>query len=78
MTFDLIVENGLVVDGTGAPGRRADVGIARDRIAAIGDLERPHRQAAGWMRRVASWPLGSSTSTTTPICRSSPTGAPRA
>jgi len=39
MTFDLIVANGLVVDGTGAPGRRADVGIAKDRIAAIGDLK---------------------------------------
>jgi hypothetical protein len=23
MTFDLVIENGLVVDGTGAPARRA-------------------------------------------------------
>ena len=38
MTFDLIIENGVVVDGTGAPGRRADVGIMKARIAAIGDL----------------------------------------
>ncbi|HEY6553491.1 MAG TPA: amidohydrolase family protein, partial [Vicinamibacteria bacterium] len=38
MTFDLIIENGSVVDGTGAPGRRADVGIAGRAIAAIGDL----------------------------------------
>lgn len=38
MTFDIVIENGLLVDGTGAPGRRADVGISGDRIAAVGDL----------------------------------------
>ena len=32
--FDLVELH----DGTGAPGRRADVGIAGDTIAAIGDL----------------------------------------
>ncbi|MBI3946341.1 MAG: D-aminoacylase [Armatimonadetes bacterium] len=36
--FDLIIANGEVVDGTGAPRRRADVGITGDRIAAVGDL----------------------------------------
>ena len=36
--FDLIVRGGDVVDGTGQAPRRADVGIAGDRIAAIGDL----------------------------------------
>ena len=36
--FSLIVANGTVYDGTGAPGRRADVGIRDDRIAAVGDL----------------------------------------
>jgi N-acyl-D-amino-acid deacylase len=39
MTFDLIIENGLVVDGMGAPGRQADVGLAGKQIAANGDLE---------------------------------------
>jgi N-acyl-D-amino-acid deacylase len=39
MTFDIVIENGLVIDGTGVPGRRADVGIAKDQIAAIGDLK---------------------------------------
>jgi dihydroorotase/N-acyl-D-amino-acid deacylase len=34
--FDLIIRNGLVVDGTGAPGRRADVLIEGDRIAFVG------------------------------------------
>lgn len=36
--FDLIVRGGTVVDGSGAPGRRADVGIRQGRVAAIGDL----------------------------------------
>ncbi len=38
MTFDLIIRNGRVVDGTGAPERPADVGVAADRIVAVGDL----------------------------------------
>jgi N-acyl-D-amino-acid deacylase len=36
--FDTIVKGGTLYDGTGAPGRRADVGIRGDRIAAVGDL----------------------------------------
>jgi N-acyl-D-amino-acid deacylase len=35
---DLILAGGRVIDGTGAPGRPADVGIRGDRIAAVGDL----------------------------------------
>ena len=38
MSFDVIFSHGLVVDGTGAPPRRADVGVKGDRITAIGDL----------------------------------------
>ena len=37
-TFDLIVRNGSVVDGTGAPSVRADIGVLGDRVSAIGDL----------------------------------------
>jgi N-acyl-D-amino-acid deacylase len=36
--YDLIVSGGIVYDGTGAPGRRADVAVRGDRIVAIGDL----------------------------------------
>jgi len=38
LVFDAIIRGGTVYDGTGAPGRRADVGIRGDRIAAVGDL----------------------------------------
>jgi N-acyl-D-amino-acid deacylase len=37
--FDLIIEHGHVIDGTGAPWYAADVGIRAGRIAAIGRLD---------------------------------------
>jgi N-acyl-D-amino-acid deacylase len=36
--YDVLIRQGTVYDGTGQPGRRADVGIRGDRIAAVGDL----------------------------------------
>ncbi len=35
---DVLIRGGTVHDGSGKPGRRADVGIRGDRIAAIGEL----------------------------------------
>jgi len=39
MDFDLVIRNGMVLDGTGAPPRRADVGVRGDRIQAVGPLD---------------------------------------
>ena len=39
-SFDVIIKNGTIYDGTGRPPRHADVGIEKDRITAIGDLSR--------------------------------------
>jgi len=36
--LDLVLEGGTVIDGTGAPGISADVGIRGGRIAEVGDL----------------------------------------
>jgi N-acyl-D-aspartate/D-glutamate deacylase len=36
--FDVVISGGMVIDGTGAEPRPADVGIKGDRIAAIGNL----------------------------------------
>jgi N-acyl-D-amino-acid deacylase len=37
--FDVLITGGDVVDGTGSPRRRADVGVNGSRIAAVGRLE---------------------------------------
>ncbi|MBI3748921.1 MAG: amidohydrolase family protein [Chloroflexi bacterium] len=47
--FDLLIRGGTVVDGSGAAGRLADVGVIDDRIAAVGDLS---AAAAGGVERV--------------------------
>ena len=43
--LDLLLRGGLVIDGTGAPARRADVGIKDGRVAVIGDTATSRRHA---------------------------------
>src|ERR1051325_7089792 len=36
--FDILISNGRVIDGSGSPWFRADVGIEGDRIVAVGPI----------------------------------------
>jgi N-acyl-D-aspartate/D-glutamate deacylase len=38
MSYDVVIRNGTIVDGTGMAGYRADVGISGDRIATLGRI----------------------------------------
>jgi N-acyl-D-aspartate/D-glutamate deacylase len=38
MDYDIVIKNGLIVDGSGMPAYRADVGVARGRIATVGKI----------------------------------------
>ena len=37
--IDILIRGGQVLDGSGAPATRADVGIRNGRIVAVGSLE---------------------------------------
>ncbi|HEY1250567.1 MAG TPA: D-aminoacylase [Thermoanaerobaculia bacterium] len=44
-SYDVVIRGGTVYDGSGAEGRRADVGIRGDRIETVGDLSKASAKA---------------------------------
>jgi N-acyl-D-amino-acid deacylase len=42
--YDILIPNGLVFDGSGAPGFAADIALAGGRIAAIGSIANPAKK----------------------------------
>src|SRR2546422_7892552 len=43
-SFDLIITNGHIIDGTGSPWYSGDIGISNGKIAAIGNLSQVTRK----------------------------------
>ena len=44
MSYDLVIKNGMVIDGSGLPRYRADVGVKGGKIAFIGRIASPARE----------------------------------
>ena len=42
--LDVLIRDGLIVDGTGAPARPGAVGIRDGRIVAVGEVDEPARR----------------------------------
>jgi N-acyl-D-aspartate/D-glutamate deacylase len=44
MSYDLVIKNGMVIDGSGLPRYHADIGVRRGRIATIGRIRERARE----------------------------------
>src|SRR5258708_32858623 len=54
MAYDLLIKNGWVVDGSGLPRYRGDVGVKAGKIAAIGRLRQGAREVSDAEGRVVA------------------------
>jgi hypothetical protein len=45
MTYDLLIKNGRIIDGSGRPAFHGDVAVARGKIVELGRLGGPARRA---------------------------------
>ncbi len=54
MSYDLVIRNGWVVDGSGLPRYRGDVGVTAGRIAAIGRIRESAREVIDAEGRVVT------------------------
>ncbi|MFP6837261.1 MAG: amidohydrolase family protein, partial [Pseudomonadales bacterium] len=52
--LDLVIKNGRIVDGTGDPSFKADIGIRDGRIIAIGNITEPATQTVNADGRVVA------------------------
>ncbi len=47
MPYDLVIRNDMVIDGSGLPRYRADVGVRHGRIVTIGRIRERAREVIG-------------------------------
>lgn len=73
--FDLVIKNGMVVDGTGSPWVKKDIGVFQDRIAKVGHIEGEGKKVID--ARGKTFPRALLTFTATPTILSLPAPTPR-
>ena len=54
MAYDLLIKNGRVVDGSGMPAFRGDVGVANGKIVEMGKLSGPAKSTVDAEGRVVA------------------------
>ena len=65
MAYDLLIKNGLIVDGSGMPAFRGDVGIKNGKIVEIGKLSGPADRTIDAEGRAVAPALSTTTAITT-------------
>mgnify|MGYP000397903650 CR=1 FL=1 len=48
--YDIVIKDGFLIDGSGKPGQRGDIGILGDRIEEIGECPVNQGKKVIWAR----------------------------